>query len=165
MKTLQCLDGVTKWAIPEGVGRPAIALAHPAGGLSLEDFDAIVGRVEGGIIGLTKYPPRISAMRNLYAAFKWREENDGLPFTISHEEFHSITSQPCYYCGTPPQCYHVPTGYRPENGYAYNGVVGMDADLGIVPGNAIPCCGKCSRWKRRIGHAGTLRRMKKNTLA
>lgn len=76
----------------------------------------------------------------------------GLCFNISYDEFVSITTQDCYYCGAQPEA----TGnaaFKGVNGiYKHNGIDRKDSGVGYVESNIVPCCGTCNLMKNRIGH-------------
>ena len=68
-------------------------------------------------------------------------------FELTKQEFKSITSRNCYYCGKPP--YQV-VGDCNENGiYWHNGIDRINNLEGYVLNNCVPCCEQCNRAKRK----------------
>ena len=60
----------------------------------------------------------------------------GFSFTLSEQEFVTITSKPCHYCDGP----------LPRIG---SGLDRIDNDKGYELGNVIPCCTRCNRTRNR----------------
>lgn len=72
--------------------------------------------------------------------------NRSRAFELTRDEFVSLISQPCYYCGAPPGSF-IRTKRdkrlgRP--GLAYNGIDRESQDLGYVLPNCRPCCSACN---------------------
>ena len=60
----------------------------------------------------------------------------GREFTLTEEEFISVASSPCAYCGTPPR----DTTY----GVICNGIDRIDNSRGYTPDNVAACCTRCN---------------------
>ena len=76
---------------------------------------------------------RIERYYNKYAGdAKKRKHN----FALSLEEFESVVSRPCKYCGE--------FSYLSEK---MNGVDRIDSTLGYILSNCVPCCSMCNRMK------------------
>lgn len=75
----------------------------------------------------------------------------GVALTISREEYLALAASACTYCGAPPKN-RVPlprsTGKTTDSFiFLYQGIDRKDNALGYVPGNCVPCCGKCNSIK------------------
>lgn len=71
-------------------------------------------------------------------------------FSLTPEEFRRLTSSPCFYCGSPPECLVAcnqgSASKRSTWGnYIYNGIDRIDHNLGYVTSNCVPCCFFCNR--------------------
>lgn len=66
-----------------------------------------------------------SALNPKYKYYIRNAEKRKLDFTLTIEEFDTITSQPCYYCGA--------NGLR-------NGIDRIDCNKGYIINNCLPCC-------------------------
>jgi len=86
-----------------------------------------------------------AAFRNVYNSYKCRAERKGLAFSLADQEFKSLTTDECFYCGAPPQNTKK-SGY--ENGdYIYNGIDRIDNSHGYELSNCVTCCRLCNRAK------------------
>lgn len=76
---------------------------------------------------------------NRYNIYKKNAKKRNIEFHLSKEEFYSITSKPCNYCG----------GYSRVdlNGDAYNGVDRIDSNKDYTIDNVVPCCDVCNKMK------------------
>lgn len=79
-------------------------------------------------------------LRRLYRKYKVNAKRRGIPFKIKIEEFASLISQPCDYCGLG---YYF--NYIYKNGLLkYNGIDRRDNDGDYVLANVTPCCKICN---------------------
>lgn len=89
-----------------------------------------------------------AGLNKLFGNYKSQAKKSGRVFELMIDEFKSITSSPCHYCGSPPsslmRCgrYGVVTKW---GDYVYNGIDRMDNDLGYISINCAPCCWRCNR--------------------
>lgn len=76
---------------------------------------------------------------NRYNIYRKNAKKKKRSFTITKEQFISITSKPCYYCG----------GYMKEDllGEKYNGIDRVDSKKGYDIDNVVSCCEMCNRMK------------------
>jgi hypothetical protein len=94
-------------------------------------------------------PPGISSMRQLRGTYLRGAKSRGLKFALSEEQFLTITSKPCYYCGSPPKRRH--RANRKVNGsYSYNGIDRQDNNQGYMVDNCVACCKICNYAKRNL---------------
>jgi 5-methylcytosine-specific restriction endonuclease McrA len=78
--------------------------------------------------------------------YKHNARRRKLPFLLSLEEFVTITSKKCYYCGKPPGQFLTTRGAS-QSHYIYNGIDRVDNSLGYTLDNVVPCCKQCNRAK------------------
>jgi len=95
-------------------------------------------------------PDGVASCNLLYAVYRWQAARRNYPFELSKEDFRSLTSQNCFYCGKIPlQVHH---GASCKTPYTYNGIDRQDNSLGYTLKNAVPCCRSCnlSKGKRTV---------------
>ena len=83
-------------------------------------------------------PGDLAAIRQLIRWYKRSARDRGLVFSISLSEFRTLTSQPCFYCGCPPN--KLITNPSGSSKYLYNGIDRKDNTVGYLLENCIPCC-------------------------
>ncbi len=66
-----------------------------------------------------------------YTDYKSSANTRGIDFQLSKEQFSEVRSRNCVYCGI-------------ENS---GGIDRVNNDIGYLPFNVAPCCGKCNRMK------------------
>jgi hypothetical protein len=72
-----------------------------------------------------------------------------LSFTLSDDNFMSLITGPCYFCGAPPLKAN-PHG-RDRETFRYNGVDRLDNSRGYEWDNCVSCCTTCNRMKLAAG--------------
>ena len=77
----------------------------------------------------------------VYSTYSRRAIRDDLEFTLTKQDFANRIFDPCFYCGAEPY-------RRVAHGYV-SGLDRVDAEVGYVPGNVVPCCYTCNRVKQR----------------
>lgn len=88
-----------------------------------------------------------SSFRQLYKSYKRRANKFGREFTLTEQDFYLLTSQPCFYCATPPA--HR-ASKRGKISYVYNGLDRRDRQKGYIPSNCVACCWKHNDLKGRL---------------
>lgn len=78
-----------------------------------------------------------SPHRKYYTNYMNSAKNRGYAFNLSFEEFDSIISQNCHYCGSEPR----------------NGVDRRDNSRGYDIDNVVPCCTTCNRGKGTMSYS------------
>jgi hypothetical protein len=69
---------------------------------------------------------------------------------LSDEEFRSLITRPCYYCGCEPN-QGADAIRRNRNGaFLYNGIDRKDNSLGYTWENVVPCCKTCNQAKHTM---------------
>jgi hypothetical protein len=90
--------------------------------------------------------PKGEAARNcVLLHYRTQARQRGIPFELTRDEFFSLISQDCYYCGASPsqEC-----GRGIFNGSCiYNGVDRKDNSGCYSLKNAVAACGRCNRMK------------------
>ena len=76
----------------------------------------------------------------------------GLSWELSVEEFVTLTSSDCHYCGRAPFRVQKVSGRKdggdsPGSSYTYNGIDRVDNAIGYELDNCVPCCTECNRAK------------------
>lgn len=89
--------------------------------------------------------PGEAGFNKLKKNYKAGARHRGLNFDLSDEEFKSIVTDCCYYCGKPPL---KKIKADSENSiFFYNGIDRVDNLKGYQIDNVLPCCEKCNRMK------------------
>ena len=90
-----------------------------------------------------------ASFRCLYQEYIGNARARKLIFSLMIEEFHSLTSSDCRYCGSPPS-----KNARARKGtkipYVYNGIDRINNELGYITENCVPCCYVCNLMKRGV---------------
>ena len=79
-----------------------------------------------------------SAFKNLLGRYKRTARKKGLEFSLTDEQFRTLTSSPCHWTGRLPSrkvttiCHH--------DTYAYNGIDRLDSSLGYTMDNCVSSC-------------------------
>lgn len=97
-----------------------------------------------------KKPEGQASFNAVYRDYKNRALKLEIPFEIDEEQFRTITSQNCVYCGVEP-LQHRKHGKKTFNGfYLHNGLDRVDNSKGYTPDNVVACCGICNKAKRDL---------------
>jgi hypothetical protein len=97
-----------------------------------------------------KYSSADAAARDLYTMYRASAIKRGLEFSISLEQFLTITSEECFFCPALPSNPHYARHKRKrvENmPYISNGIDRLDNNLGYTTRNCVPCCATCNAMK------------------
>lgn len=62
-----------------------------------------------------------------------------VPWNISVEDFTSLISGDCFYCGKPPKKRTLA-----DNEICFNGIDRVDSKRGYEPNNVVSCCDRCN---------------------
>lgn len=81
---------------------------------------------------------------NRFCEYRSNAKRRGKSFELSVEEFESITSQPCHYCGGTSSDY--------DKSSRGNGIDRMDSRVGYIFENCVPCCSRCNFVKNTLGY-------------
>ena len=93
--------------------------------------------------------PRMSINERNYSNYKQKiKSQTSHNFKLSFEEFDSIVSKNCYYCGSEPI---FPERFKNEFKNReieyFNGIDRIDSNKGYILNNCVPCCSTCNRMK------------------
>lgn len=91
-----------------------------------------------------KLPLNHASQRRLYHEYERRAHQRETPFELALDEFISLTSKECVYCGGSPSRV---VGGRTNGNYVYNGIDRVDNSRGYVSGNCVSCCKNCNWMK------------------
>lgn len=95
-----------------------------------------------------KNPAMIGRSRGFRAMWHVYNSNAltyGRNFELSPDEFESIISRNCYYCGEAPRTRRWASI---KGDITYNGIDRVDNTKGYTLTNVVPCCSTCNLWKK-----------------
>ncbi len=103
---------------------------------------AIGGSLRGG----NRLSVGESARNQLLLIYRRGAQRRGVEFVLTKEEFLSLTSSDCHYCGSPPTQILDRAKYvgKGNGAYVYNGIDRVDSVAGYTPVNCVPCCRPCN---------------------
>ena len=100
--------------------------------------------------------PGKAAVNAIYHQYRQSAQHKDLCFTLSLEQFKSITAQLCHYCDAPPaRIWKTPTGF-----VVVNGIDRKDNALGYTPLNSLPRCADCNYLKSDRSYESFLDKIK-----
>lgn len=88
------------------------------------------------------------AVGNEYSVYKRTARDNGREFSLTIDEFESIITAPCVYCGDKPSRKSRPK--RIVSDVLFNGIDRRDNSKGYTLENAQPCCTVCNLAKRTM---------------
>lgn len=100
-------------------------------------------RVPGRYTGIHGLPPGESMRNRQLRQYKRGARDRGLCWELTQEEFNTLTSGTCIYCGSGPSLH---TADRVKPGYL-NGIDRLDSSKGYTPDNCVTCCSDCNEMK------------------
>lgn len=90
--------------------------------------------------------PKGQSSRNyLYSNYRSTAKRRNLEFSLSTEEFETLTKGNCYYCDNPPS--QIINQMNLNGNYIYNGIDRIDSSKGYTLDNCVPCCKTCNTAK------------------
>jgi len=93
----------------------------------------------------------LSVKNRIYRNYKRAAKARSLCFDLSFEEFFSIITQSCYYCGQPPSEYQSDKFNKiSEEIFIRNGIDRKINNIGYTIENSVPCCATCNRAKMTL---------------
>lgn len=105
-------------------------------------------------------------LRNwLYRYSQKNAKSRGHSYNLSFEEFNSIISKSCHYCGEPPKMVskeilkHRGDTHQPP--IAYNGIDRINPKIGYQMDNCVPCCPTCNYMKHTLQKEDFLKQVEK----
>lgn len=97
--------------------------------------------------------PAMKLCYNIFYKYRHGAERVNRDFTITLEEFYSLTQKNCYYCNAIPSNRSSHTKGERENSsprFLYSGIDRKRNELGYVLENCVACCTRCNFIKRNI---------------
>jgi hypothetical protein len=92
-------------------------------------------------------PPGVAALNRLFLRYRANAKKSGAEFSLTKDEFRTLVSQTCAYCGISPiQKVH---GAR-DDGFTYNGLDKVNPIAGYTSNNVKPCCKTCNIAKHTL---------------
>jgi hypothetical protein len=103
-----------------------------------------------------------TAFRDLWSSYKKGARERRLEWSLTEEQFRTLTSSPCYYTGREPnqEARSCQTRKRDKRGlspfsggvYLYNGIDRLDSSKGYTLENCVPACGAANKAKLELSH-------------
>jgi hypothetical protein len=106
-------------------------------------------RIEGVVngqqysCGCTRKKNENSAQRKMFNNYKNGAISRGYSFDLTEEQFVSISTSNCHYCGIEPSNVQIIYG----DTFVLNGIDRKDNNIGYAVDNCLPCCSICNRAK------------------
>ena len=105
-----------------------------------------------GCLRGSKYKPGEAGKKNLLKSYKDGARRRNLEFSLTQEQFYTLTAQPCHYCGAEHSITTYKTGLATERAREYsafqsNGIDRVDNSKGYTLENSVPCCKMCNTAK------------------
>jgi transcriptional regulator with XRE-family HTH domain len=95
--------------------------------------------------GSNKLSEGMAAANSLRSGYQRSAKARHLEWQLTPEEFLTLTSGDCYYCGSSPHMTHQANGENNTNGcYTYNGIDRVDNSKGYLISNVVSCCRVCN---------------------
>lgn len=90
-----------------------------------------------------------ASCRELYKDYQIGAKQRGFLFQLTLDEFRTLTSGDCVYCGAKPTR-HARARKGTKIAYIYNGVDRIDNGFGYTKENSASCCWVCNRMKFKV---------------
>ena len=90
--------------------------------------------------------------KRIYRDYRASARKRGFTFDLTLDDFISISSGNCYYCGEEPSVYPGDTQYMNKicEPWKRNGIDRVDTLKGYTKDNCVPCCSKCNYAKHDL---------------
>ena len=95
--------------------------------------------------GLNKKPAGEASFNARYGTYRHSAKKRGFEFSLTKDEFKSIVSKPCQYCGQQPSNFHQAANCN--GSFVGNGVDRVDSSKGYLMENCVACCEVCNKMK------------------
>lgn len=99
---------------------------------------------------LFKFKPGEAARKKILRTYKHNAKLRGLSFSLTDDEFKSLTNSNCHYCGTEPKT--IQRVSKGNGSAVYNGIDRVDNSKGYEINNCVSCCKTCNRAKREMDY-------------
>jgi hypothetical protein len=94
--------------------------------------------------------PGLVSSRRLYQCQIYGAKKRGIEFNLTLDEFRTITSKNCFYCGVKPKQEHLVVRKNYRAPYISNGIDRVDSSKGYILENVVPCCTFCNTIKSKL---------------
>jgi hypothetical protein len=94
-------------------------------------------------------PFGVAARNGIKEVYTRNARNRNIVWDLSDEEFDSLITSSCVYCGEIPS--RVFKKSENTGFFIYGGIDRVNSALGYTEGNAVPCCWQCNRMKSAMG--------------
>ena len=94
---------------------------------------------------MKKNDERNSGFISLFNNYISGARRRNIPFELSKDDFYSIVTKPCFYCGIDPKQETILSDRKTI--FIYNGVDRVNNDREYSLDNCVPCCKMCNRAK------------------
>jgi hypothetical protein len=102
------------------------------------------------------------SFNQVFYIYKHNADKREIEFSLTKEEFRSISSKMCKYCGSEPKPRYARNIKSVDAiPYVYNGIDRVENTLGYVASNCVPCCSLCNYMKRELSTEEFLSHIKK----
>lgn len=102
-----------------------------------------------------------AAFNVFYNGYKAKANNRGITFNLTKEEFKTITSLDCQYCGISPIIRKLKIVEKLNGKYPCNGIDRVDSGSGYTVENSVPCCSICNTMKMALSEKDFLSHIEK----
>ena len=79
--------------------------------------------------------------------YKSGAKSRNLVFELTNDEFYSLITKSCKYCGQEPELRIFRKGLTGECKAKVNGIDRVNSNIGYIKSNCVPCCTKCNLMK------------------
>jgi hypothetical protein len=91
-------------------------------------------------------------------AYRSNARRRGLSFSLSADEFRSLVTSSCEYCGSEPSAVSKHSGAvtektRHNSEFTYNGIDRKNNSVGYHYVNCVSCCGTCNKAKLAMSYS------------
>jgi len=90
-------------------------------------------------------------LADLLYGYKYSAAKRGYAWDLSDEEFMSLTTMSCHYCGRAPSNGKKRKGQL-KHVLVYSGIDRKDNLVGYTPENTIPACSRCNKAKGTMSY-------------
>lgn len=98
----------------------------------------------------------------LLQAYKRSAKIRGFSWMISDEDFISIVTRPCFYCGSRPKSRRLHHNYELyETKEKWTGIDRVDSSVGYLLSNLVSCCSTCNGMKSNLSVGKFLRAIRR----
>lgn len=91
-----------------------------------------------------------STLNSIYASYRCRAINKKLEFSLTKEQFKSLITSECHYCGATPNL--VKKSKYNNGDFNYLGIDRINSSEGYTIKNCVPCCLICNRAKNNLSY-------------